>query len=446
MMSLRTRVVLSAAAVLGLCVLLIGIGLERAVRDTVQSAREARLLAQLYLLMAEAESDGERLVFPNEHAESRLKLPGSGLYARVFDASGDQVWQSPSAMGVMAPEPARLSPGERRFDLGAGPDGNTYLSARFGVSWATGPIPRQYTFGVAEDTGEMELEVARFRASLMGWLAGMSLLMLGALVLVLRWGLMPLGRVAAQVSAVERGDQTLIQGTYPMEIAGLTDNLNALLAHERARHRRLDDALGDLAHSLKTPLAVMRGAIDEDLGLPQTRALLDEQLGRMVHIVEHQLNRARTGNPGAPALMAPVSVRRALERLAAALAKVYRDKSVQVEIQVDPGLVFRGVEADLFEMLGNLLENAFKWCEHRVRISGGTEGTILELLVDDDGPGIVPQQAHLLLARGARADESMPGHGIGLAVVRDICDAYGGTFGLEDGPLGGVRCRLRLPG
>ncbi len=456
MMSLRTRVVLSAAAVLSLSVLLISVALERAVRDTAESAREERLLAQLYLLMAEAEVDGDRLTFPGGNAEARLSLPDSGLSARVFDAAARPVWQSASAVGVAEPTPLRLAPGDRQFELRRGPDGIDSLRAAFGVSWATGAIPRQYTFAVAEQTSALEREVARFRASLAGWLAAMSLLMLLALVLTLRWGLAPLRRVAAEVSAVETGEQARIQGTYPSEIGALTGNLNALLAHERARYRRLDDALGDLAHSLKTPLAVIRGAIAEhdpdgahrprlDLG-QETRGLLHEQLTRMGHIIEYQLNRARTGSRQAPTLASPVPVGQVVERLVAALAKVYPDKGVKADVAIDAGLRFRGVEGDLLEMLGNLLDNAFKWCAHRVRVAGGARDGLLVLTVEDDGPGISPGLSEWLLERGTRADETTPGHGIGLAVVRDTCEAYGGSFRIERGALGGARCVLGLPG
>ncbi len=263
MMSLRTRVLLSAAAVLTLFILLTSLALERAVRDTAQSAREDRLQAQIFLLMAAGEEEPTGLVFPNALAESRLTLPDSGLYALVLSALGDPIWRSPSAVGAEIPIPSPLPPGQRRFERRPGSDGQEYLVLGFGVSWATGPVPQDYTFVVAEDSSAFEAEVRQFRASLAGWLGAMALLMLVALLMILRWGLTPLRRVAAEVAAIESGGQTQIQGRYPAEIRALTGNLNALLAHERARERRLDNTLGDLAHSLKTPLAVMQGALDE---------------------------------------------------------------------------------------------------------------------------------------------------------------------------------------
>ncbi|EGV30024.1 integral membrane sensor signal transduction histidine kinase [Thiorhodococcus drewsii AZ1] len=445
MMSLRTRVALSGAVVLTVFVLFTSLALERAVRDTVLSAREERLLAQVFLLMAAGEEEPGGLVFPKTLGEPRLNLPDSGLYAKVLNALGDPIWQSPSAIGADCPTPLPLAPGQRRFERLSGSDGSTYLTLAFGVTWATGPTPQDYTFVVAEDAAAFHAEVGQFRASLAVWLGGMSVLMLVILVAILRWGLKPLRRVAEEVAAIESGKQAQIQGRYPAEIRALTGNLNALLAHERARQRRLDNTLGDLAHSLKTPLAVMRGALEEGQVPSPTGKTLQEQLGRMGHIVEYQLQRARAGGQQAATLAPPVPIRRTAERLVATLTKVYRDAGIQVTLEMDQGIQFQGVEGDLLEMLGNLLENAFKWGKRRIRVWGTRSRGRLLLVVEDDGPGIAPEQASRLLERGARADEATPGHGIGLAVVREISDAYGGTLRIDQSPLGGARFRLSLP-
>lgn len=445
MTSLRARVLLSAAAVLAVFIVLTSLALENAFRDAAQSAREERLMAQIFLLMAAAEAEGDGLAFPETLAEARFSLPGSGLYARVFDEAADLVWESASAVGVPEPEPMSLSPGERRLGRRRGSDSLGYLVAGFGVSWATGEVPRDYVFAAAEDLTAFDAEIARLRAGLTGWLATMALLTLAALVLILAWGLRPLRRVAGEVAAIESGDQDRILGAYPREIRALTDNLNGLLAHEQARQRRLDDALGDLAHSLKTPLAVIRGALGDAADPTGTKALMEEQVARMDHIIAHQLQRARTGALQRAALTPPVQVRRIAERLIESLTKVYREKDVAVTLSVPQDIQLIGIEGDLMEMLGNLLDNAFKWCRSEVRVLASLEGEVLALAIEDDGPGISPRDAEGLLARGARADEAVPGHGIGLAVAREICAAYGGRLTLEGSALGGVRLCLRIP-
>ncbi|MGB5737435.1 MAG: ATP-binding protein [Thiohalocapsa sp.] len=448
MSSMSARLLLAAALVLALFVFLTSLALERAFDDAARSAREERLLAQLYLLMAAAEVEDGKLIMPAELAESRLNLPNSGLSARIFDADGVSTWQSRSALNMPQPAPTRLAPGASRFSETAPGETSThdsgYLVAAFGVRWATGQQPRQYSFAIAEDLATLQREIAGFRASLWRWLGVMALLMLIALVLALRWGLAPLRRVAAEVSAVESGKQARIRGVYPSELRALTDNLNALLAHEHARQRRLDHALGDLAHSLKTPLAVMHGAVHESSVDTDGTALLREQLARVGDIVEYQLQRARVGAGSAGQLASSVPVRRTAERILSSLAKVYQDKRVEADLDVDQGLVFRGTEADLMELLGNLLDNAFKWCRVQVRVSARDESGGLRLQVEDDGPGIDASAAGRLLQRGARADESAPGHGIGLAVVREICAAYGGSIEIRPGSLGGARVCVTL--
>jgi two-component system sensor histidine kinase PhoQ len=440
-------VTLAAALVLVVFIALTSLALERAFQASARSAREERLLGQLYLLMAAAEaptdstpdSPGETLTVPPDLAESRFGLPGSGLYGQVTDAAGDLVWRSPSALGPDIPFDDRLRPGERRFREATDTAGNRYFVEGYGVVWSIGPVPHAYTFSVAEDLSEYQIELARFRTSLAGWLAAMALLLLAALLLALRWGLTPLRRVADEVAVIEAGAQDRLSGTYPRELRPLTDNLNALLANASARQTRLANALADLAHSLKTPLTVMRGALGD---IPSASQVAD-QINRMDEIVAYHLERARA-RP-VTTLTPPVPVAQAVERLLASLTKLHGERAVDVMVELAPGLSFRGVEGDLLEVLGNLLDNAFKWCRSRVTLAGRREGGTLVLWVEDDGPGIPTAQARRVLERGARADLDTPGHGIGLAVVREICLAYGGELAITESPLGGARVQMRIP-
>ena len=444
MRSLRARVILSATLVLTVFIVLTSLALEQAFRDSARSAREERLLGQIFLLMAAAEAEDGILVLPAELAEPRFGLPESGLYATVLDGAGKRLWESPSNLGIEAPLGGPLPPGERGFEQRLSTAGDGYLVERFGVTWATGTEPTGYTFVVAEDLAPFSREVARFRAALAGWLGTLSLLMLAALLLSMHWGLTPLRRVAEEVAAIETGRQEQIRGAYPAELRPLSNNLNALLAHERAQQKRLDNALGELAHSLKTPLAVLRGAVDQQHLDTETADLMQEQLRRMDHIVEYQLQRARSGAGAAAGLSPPVPIAETVERLAASLEKVYRDTGIGIKIRVNPELAFRGAEGDLMEMLGNLMDNAFKWARQQLRVTAenGRDGLLIE--VEDDGPGIAQDQVRHVLERGARADQSAPGYGIGLAVVRDICEAYGGELDIGRSALGGALLQVRI--
>ncbi|AGA91876.1 signal transduction histidine kinase [Thioflavicoccus mobilis 8321] len=444
MRSIQARILLGAVFLLLLFLLLTHLALDQAFRDAARTAREERLLGQIYLLMAVAELEDRRVLLPRDLLEPRLNLPASGLYARVFDADGETIWASASALDASGPPfPVKLNPGAHRAEIQRDQTDRGYLTQEFAVLWAIGEQREVLTFAVAEDLSAFEEELGRFRTSLATWLGAMALFLLAALVAAMRWGLRPLRRVVAEVAAIESGAQAALHGEYPSELHGLTDNLNALLGHQAAQQRRLDHALGDLAHSLKTPLAVLRSGVAETAMPAAARALMTEQLTRMEHLVDYQLQRARSGAGAAAGLAPPVPIRPIVERLVAALMKVYRDKAVAVSVVCDERLVFRGPEGDLMEIVGNLLDNACKWCERHVRIRV-LRGSGLAIQVEDDGPGIPPERREALLERGARADELAPGHGIGLAVARELCLAYGGRLRIAHSPLGGALVEARL--
>lgn len=440
MISLSRRVTLASALVLTVFIGLTALALEQAFEQSARSAMRERLFAQLYLVMAAAEiSDSGMLMMPGHLAEARLELPGSGLYARISKPSGEVRWHSPSALGLELP-PYPADSGEREYFSRLNLNGADYFLAALGVEWETvgGSVP--LNFSVMEDSSSFAQQMSRYRRTLWGWLGAMALLSLLALPGALAWGLRPLRTVAAEVRAIESGAQQRLERNYPKELQRLTDNINTLLRHERAQQERYKNALGDLAHSLKTPLAVLHGLAE---GQGDHSPALREQIARMDNIVQYQLQRAATA--GRRALTPPLALGPTLERLLASLRKVYRGKGVRVELALQPGAVFHGDEGDLMELLGNLLDNAFKWSAGTVRISaqGGRDG--LWLTVEDDGPGIDEACATAVLQRGVRLDEATPGHGIGLPIVREIVAAYGGELVIDRASLGGAVIQIHLP-
>lgn len=444
MRSLTARVAIGAGLVVAVFVVLSAFALERAFRDSARSSRQERLLAQVYLSMAAAEVDAQgRLTLGNGPLDPKLEMPGSGLYAVISDGRGEVVWRSRSALNVELPKVPPLAPGSQRFDEVASTDGG-FLVQSFGVSWATAGGSYPFTFSIAEDLQPYHEQLNIYRRSLWGWLGAMALLLLVAQSLILRWGLRPLRRVADELTRLEQGRQEEIAGNYPTEVKRLTDNLNAVLTHERARQQRYRDALADLAHSLKTPLALVRGALSTARPEPELSRALQEQVERMDHIVGYHLQRAAAS--GRTGLAVPQPLRPAVERTLKALAKVHADKRIETEVAIDPALRFRGDEGDLMELLGNVLDNACKWCRSRVRAHAALSEGQLALTVEDDGPGISDADAQRVLERGNRADQSVPGHGIGLAVTRDIVEAYGGRVVIARSALGGAAVTLLLPG
>lgn len=435
--------ILSASFVLAIFIVLTAWGLDRAFFESARSARQERLLGQLYLLIAAAEVDGKGSVsLPAALSESRFNLPGSGLYAYVTDAQGQVVWRSASALGVNAPFQSSLRVGEKRLELRNDNQRHPYYVQSLGVKWNTGGARHTFTFSVSENLNDFNAQLRRYRRSLWTWLGVSAALLLLVQAAVLRWGLRPLRRVAQELNAIEGGRQSEIQGVYPAEIQRLTVNLNSLIQHERAQQQRYRNALGDLAHSLKTPLAVLRGS--KSASPSDFAATVDEQVGRMDSIVAYQLQRAATAG-ATPLTASPVAIQAVAKKLAAALMKVHADKNVSLALDVSAQQMFLGDESDLTEILGNLLDNAYKWCQTKVRLSAQHTAQELVLTVEDDGPGIAAERMEALGERGVRADEMTPGHGIGLAVARDIVEAYRGRVELGRSELGGAAIKIYFP-
>lgn len=445
-MSLNTRIILAASLLLAIFLALTGIALDQAFRESARAAREERLQGQLYMLIAEAEVDeAGRLAMPPQLQEPRFGQPFSGLYATIIDGKGKIRWRSPSALNVELPAETSLAAGKSAFSRLPGSAKTDYFVYRMGVSWSEGKRKYAFTFSVAEDLTAFHAQLARYRRSLWGWLGAMAALLLLAQAALLRWGLRPLRAVAQEIRAIEAGEKEQLTGTYPAELSALTSNLNGLLQRERGQLRRYRDALGDLAHSLKTPLAIMRGALSDPAQENGLAATVAEETGKMQRIVDYQLQRAATAGPASP-LAAPLPLAPLAETIIASLNKVYRDKNIRFQIDVESGLNFRGDRGDVLELLGNLLDNACKWCRSGVALHAANEAGHLILTVEDDGPGIPPQEAANILQRGVRTDQSTPGQGIGLAVVASIVQAYGGEIRIGASPLGGASVVIRIPG
>ncbi len=450
MSSLRGRLLIAASVVLTAFLGLTGLSLDRAFRDSALSAVQDRLKAQVYMLLGAVNVDAfNRLTLPQSLPEARFSTPDSGLYADVMDGQGTLIWHSPSLLGLALPFfPAVRNPGDTQFAPLEASDGTPLFVLAFTVSWEiTRDQYQLYTFRVAETRQDFDDQVWSFRRGLWGWLLASTGVLLAAQGLILRWSLQPLRRVAAEIKEIEAARRDELSSGYPEELQPLTVNLNALLHQGRVHVERYRNALGDLAHSLKTPLAVARGALDNDADSDELRRTMGEQIERMNRTVDYQLQRAAAA--GRIALSAPLPVAPIARKILDSLAKVYADRAPRLHAEIATTTLFYGDEGDLLEILGNLADNACKWCRRQVvvRAYPADHDGRMELVVEveDDGPGIPTDQAPLLLNRGQRADPTVAGHGIGLAVVRDLVEeVYYGRLEIGRGALGGARVRARL--
>ena len=447
MHSFTVRLLIAASVVLIAFLGLTGWVLDRAFRDSALVAVQDRLQAQIYILLGAAELDDKRsLTLPKALAEARYSNPGSGLYALVVDKEGQRIWRSDSLLGMQLGElPSAPAPGVTRFTELTTPAADTLFAFGFTVSWQIKANAYQrYTFWVAETRQSFTAQVNHFRRSLWTWLLAVAVVLLAVQGIILRWSLLPLRRIARQVSEIEAGQREALSGSYPIELQPLADNLNNLVDRSRNHLERYRNALADLAHSLKTPLAVLRSSVDTPPSQQDLLNTVQSQVKRMNETVDYQLQRAAAA--GHIALTKPIAITPIVHKITDSLAKVYRDKTLQFELQLAQNARFYGDEGDLMEILGNLTDNACKWARRKVRVKLEQQAKApLSLSIEDDGPGIPADKVDLILNRGGRADPNTPGHGIGLAIVKDIVEnVYGGRVSITASELGGACVQVQI--
>lgn len=447
MSSLKARLLVSLTIVLVLFLGVTGFTLDRAFVNSARNALYNRLQAYAALLIASAEQ-GEDGITRLTHAlpEARFFTSGSGLYARFVSNSAEHGWYSPSMAGVKILFRSGLESGNTSFERIKLDNGRDVFAYSIGVTWGVGQVGNPgYTFSVAEDATDIDTQINDFRGILWGWLGAVTVVLLALQGTVLHWSLTPLRRTADDLEAIKSGDKLSLSGVYPKELRGLTDNINALIRSNHERLQRYRHTLDNLAHSLKTPLALMRSTMESRTVDAETREVFDEQITRMTTIVDYQLRRAATS--GGESISAPVIVSAIAGKILVALEKVYSVKGVRARLRGSRRAKLRMDESDLYEMLGNVLDNAFKWCRQQVSVSIDLEPSAeLSILIEDDGPGIPEDMVEQVLQRGARADTSLPGQGIGLAAVSDIVNIYNGRIEVgRSEALSGAAIRLRLP-
>jgi signal transduction histidine kinase len=448
--SLRFR--LLAGALVWLACALAGAGViladlfEEHVRGRVEAELETHL-DQLTALL-ETGPDG-RPQLTAEPSDPRFRRPLSGLYWQA-EVAGIEPLRSRSLWDqALSLPPDALQDGEiHRHDLVPGPaEPRLVVLERFVV--LPGEAGTRVRLAVAADARLVEEPAAVFARMLALSLAVLGLALLVAAVVQVEVGLRPLARLRQELAAVRGGQRKrFATEAVPIEVEPLAEDLNLLLEHSEAVLARARVQAGNLAHALKADLTVLANEVRELTSANVAEAVprLETRLGRMRRQVDHHMARARAaaarGVPGVSTDVAAVAA-----GLARTLERLHAERVLAIEVDVQDRLRFGGEREDLQEMLGNLMDNACKWARRRVRVTGHVEGHgSLLLAVEDDGPGLPAELRQALPAPGVRLDESVPGTGLGLAVVRDLVELYGGTLRLEQATeLGGLRAELRLP-
>lgn len=480
--SLRARLLVATLVALLVALLLAGVLLAGLFRDHVRQQFATLLTAQLDQLTARLTFDaaGQPRLDPAGLSDPRWSRPYSGLYWQVDQASHDGaarrgLLRSRSLWDTELQAPADpIGDGAVHLHEVAGPGGTRLLLAERSLRQggaepaAAADAPGDtgapvWRLMVAADLAETEQAVDHFAGTLAASLAALLLLLCLAALAQVQVGLAPLRALQRALAALHAGRTARLVGPFPQELQPLVADFDAVLDHHDQVVARARAQAGDLAHAVKTPLAVLAQAAQAARRDPQAAAelpaLIEQQVALARGQVERQLARARAatapglpGLPGSRCAVAPL-----LEGLLRVMARVHAERPLRLDAGApDPGIAFAGDAQDLQEMLGNLLDNACKWARQQVSVQvrlepgptgrAGSTGATLLLQVDDDGPGIAAERREAVLARGTRLDESVPGSGLGLAIVQELAQLYGGQLALAASPAGGLRVTLRLPG
>jgi two-component system sensor histidine kinase PhoQ len=442
--SLARRLQLIVASLLIFTLGIVGIGLDHSFASSAEKAAVDRLDLQLYALLGSVEISEQGLALPVYLNAQQFNRVNSGLFAVVLNSDSEVVWTSSSIQH----EDTLLSKGNTPLPSRGGKIASIHKDSieplfvvRYGVAWETAGEMKDYVVVVGESMEAYTSLVLSYRQTLWGWLCGAGLFLLLVQILVVRHVLNPLRHIVNDLADIQDGRRESLGEDFPQELNSLVTSVNDLVDYEAKQKEYYRNNLANLAHSLKTPLAILRSGISEP-NLNELRGEFFFQIDRLNQLVSYQLQRSII--PSGKLMSKPVQLMIVVSKLKRTLEKVYASKQLQIDIDIDSAENFYGDEHDIYEVLGNLMENACKYTDARVFVT--TESTPAHkkkkqccIVVEDDGSGIPPDEVESALSRGVRLDSQNHGQGIGLAMVADLVEGYKGEIKIEESRLGGCR-------
>ena len=442
--SLARRLQLIVASLLIFTLGIVGIGLDHSFASNAEKAAVDRLDLQLYALLGSVEISEQGLALPVYLNAQQFNRVNSGLFAVVLNSDSEVVWTSSSIQH----EDTLLSKGNTPLPSRGGKIASIHKDSieplfvvRYGVAWETAGEMKDYVVVVGESMEAYTSLVLSYRQTLWGWLCGAGLFLLLVQILVVRNVLNPLRHIVNDLADIQDGRRESLGEDFPEELNSLVTSVNDLVDYEAKQKEYYRNNLANLAHSLKTPLAILRSGISEP-NLNELRGEFFFQIDRLNQLVSYQLQRSII--PSGKLMSKPVQLMIVVSKLKRTLEKVYASKQLQIDIDIDSAENFYGDEHDIYEVLGNLMENACKYTDTRVFVT--TESTPAHkkkkqccIVVEDDGSGIPPDEVESALSRGVRLDSQNHGQGIGLAMVADLVEGYKGEIKIEESRLGGCR-------
>ncbi|MDC3332777.1 ATP-binding protein [bacterium] len=441
--SLFTRILLSMLALMSFYYAMFYYASTQSYLETIvkNTATELRLLN--YVILSEANIDDDGLSMPEEVREPRFETFESGIYGYISDINGNILWSSYSAHSLDIDKniliPSKIKTGREEYK-----ETDQYYTTHYIVHWEiTANQPQHVVFTVLMDNAPIIERYSDFQFSIHRWLIISIVILTATMLLALYWSFTPLRRMANEIADIRSGNKAHISSDYPVEIKNLSSNINTLLEVEKKQRERYHNTLSDLAHSLKTPLAVVKTQIESNSDTPTKEHIIREQTERMEDIIKHQLQRAvfNVSNQHHTS----IELKPTVEKITGALQKVYADRDILFNTLIEPNTTFKGDERDLMEVLGNIMDNACKACQTAVEIRAQVSDRKLIIEIHDDGQGIISEQRSEIIKRGNRLDTRHQGQGIGLDVATDIIHSYEGDLSIDTSHLGGALFRIELP-
>ena len=428
-LSLRYRAAFALALTIFVFFSLASFGLQKAYNDSLENAAESELRVYMLSLLGSIDIDTEGKLQLFDLAIAGFNQPNSGVYAEIWKDDTLQ-WRSNSLIGQALPK-VESSLGEYRLFSGiTGKQKNDKNILSLLVDWNEDGKNQQFTVIVANDVESYLERKSSYKKNVLFWLVGLGAILVILQILIFKWLLQPINRVMDELEKIRNGKQAEFVGNYPREVSVLTYSLNVFLEAERRQIQRIKDSLGNLAHSLKTPLAAMRSELSESV---LNRAFFEQQVDRISTVVDYQLN--RTSTSVRPSYRQAQQCFENIDRLIGVMRRLYQDR-IKIDAELQANVMFYGDVDDLTEIVGNILENACKWANSKVIIKLRNKiNNKLEIIVIDDGPGVPENKAAEILTRGKRLDVTEEGQGIGLAMVNDLVDSYAGELSFEQATI-----------
>jgi two-component system sensor histidine kinase PhoQ len=402
----------------------------------LKTEAQDKLRLHIFNLLSVSNFKNNEIALPVILSNPDFNRENSPLFSYVTNQENQKVWQSLSLSKEIHIEDKQSKTGkwnfgEIRFEQ------DEYLWASYGISW--NQSPKSYRYMVAVNSQLLNDVIMRFRIWLVGGFIFVSLLFLLIQHWVLKLAFNPIKSLKQEIIQLENGNQDHIMKQYPKELVGVSHNINALIKKERNQREKYRTSMADLAHSLKTPVAI----INNELGHSNDNLIVHNALSRINETIEYQLRKAVISGPHV--ISQGVNIEKSVNDVVSALQKIHIDRQIIVKITVPSDVTFPGDSNDLLEVLGNLLDNGFKYAKSTISVNVSTRNNKLIITIEDDGNGLLSEDCMIIFNRGLRIDETPNGQGLGLSIVKNVIESYHGSIEASTSPLGGARFMIEIP-